>query len=392
MTYGSSVDTRILLTRLIAYRKSLETHLNQLGSEYVQLANRWQMFNSVAEGNYADQFRSGWLKTDAQFKVYNSQSLKIKSFLDERIEFLASLNGENLEIYNQYSNYSGDIATFCDTSEVVESLNASHSWDIDEQTVGELNQFYDKNTAEDKKDLSQYIGETYGHKMVHDILGYTPILSPEDKYKSFPQGLDGIYLDSEETIVVTEFKGQNSPLSDLQKKEDYVNYVCKKIIEGKDPPYTNAPQAEKEFAQDILRELENGGNVRYEVYRTKFYPESGKLSTNLERRYFPELSILSSKNSEVKGITSKPSILDKIIEGSKEYQEDFKNIIKLRTMSQDSNLMDYERQEATQELSNILKIFTQKVYSSGTLSRIEKARITRALNGLEAKPKPKRNI
>lgn len=104
MTYGSSVDTRVLLTRLIAYRKSLESHLNQIGSEYIELENRWRMFNSVAEGNYADQFRSGWLKTDVQFKAYNSQSLKIKSFLDERIEFLASLNSENLEIYTQYTS------------------------------------------------------------------------------------------------------------------------------------------------------------------------------------------------------------------------------------------------------------------------------------------------
>jgi hypothetical protein len=122
MTYGSSVDTRVLLTRLIAYRKSLETHLNQIGSEYVQLANRWQMFNSVAEGNYADQFRSGWLKTDAQFKAYNSQSLKIKSFLDERIEFLASLNGENLEIYNQYASSS---STASASSEIQPKIKAN---------------------------------------------------------------------------------------------------------------------------------------------------------------------------------------------------------------------------------------------------------------------------
>jgi hypothetical protein len=98
MIYENNVDTRVLLTRLIAYRKSLESHLNQLGSECVQLENRWRMFNSVAEGNYADQFRAGWLKTDAQFNEYNAQSVKIKSFLDERIDFLTRLNGENLEI------------------------------------------------------------------------------------------------------------------------------------------------------------------------------------------------------------------------------------------------------------------------------------------------------
>jgi len=103
MTYGSSVDTRVLLIRLIAYHKSLERHLKQIKFDYDQLANRWQMFNSVAEGNYADQFRSGWLKTDAQFQVYNARSDQVKSLLNERIEFLASLNSENLEIYNQYA-------------------------------------------------------------------------------------------------------------------------------------------------------------------------------------------------------------------------------------------------------------------------------------------------
>ena len=126
MTYGSSVDTKNLLARLIAYRKSLEGHLNQLGSEYVQLANRWQMFNSIAEGNYADQFRAGWLKTDEQFKAYNFQSLKIKSFLDERIEFLARLNGENLEIYNQYASSSSAIsASSCELQPKITARSAN---------------------------------------------------------------------------------------------------------------------------------------------------------------------------------------------------------------------------------------------------------------------------
>jgi hypothetical protein len=59
MSYGTGINTRVLLTRLIAYRKSLESHLNQIGSNYIQLENRWRSFNAVAEGNYADQFRSG---------------------------------------------------------------------------------------------------------------------------------------------------------------------------------------------------------------------------------------------------------------------------------------------------------------------------------------------
>jgi hypothetical protein len=122
MTYGSSVDTRVLLTRLIAYRKSLESHLNQIGNDYIQLENRWRIFNAVAEGNYADQFRAGWGKTDAQFKSYNSQSLKIKSFLDERIEYLARLNSENLEIYNQYT---GSSSTASASSEIQPKIKAN---------------------------------------------------------------------------------------------------------------------------------------------------------------------------------------------------------------------------------------------------------------------------
>jgi len=129
--------------------------------------------------------------------------------------------------------------------------------------------------------------------------------------------------------------------------------------------------------------------VRYEVYRTKFDTESGNLSTSLKKRCFSELVNLSSQRSEVKDITSKPGVLDKIIERNKEYQENIEEIIELLTISQNGILMAYERQEAAEEFSNKLKIFAQKVYSSGTLSRIEKARITRALNGLEPKPKPK---
>jgi len=265
--------------------------------------------------------------------------------------------------------------------------NDSHNWDIDEQTRRYLNQLYDKNTydentAENKKYLSQYLGEAYGHKMVCNILGYTPILSPEDKYESFPQGLDGIYLDSEETIVVTEFKGQGSSLSGLQKKKDYPTYVCTKIVEGKDFPYRNVPQEEREFAKQILREIENGADVRYEVYRTKFDPELGELSTSLEKRDFPEAN-LSSKNSEINAIKREAGVLGEI-EGNQKYQEYREKIIELMTISQKSS-MAYERQEAADELRNTLKNFAEEVYP--TLDRIQKAKVTRALNKLK-QPKP----
>ncbi|MBW4635883.1 MAG: hypothetical protein KME30_29585 [Iphinoe sp. HA4291-MV1] len=87
-------DTKQLLQGLQEYYTSLERHLGELRSEYQQLENSWRAFNSVAEGHYADQFRSGWLRTQAQFQEYINQSEKIKVLLGERIEILSQLNRE----------------------------------------------------------------------------------------------------------------------------------------------------------------------------------------------------------------------------------------------------------------------------------------------------------
>ncbi|KPQ32411.1 MAG: hypothetical protein HLUCCO16_20185 [Phormidium sp. OSCR] len=91
MTY-SGADSRLLLRGLQEYRGSLEKHLSQLTSDYQQLEGRWRAFNSVSEGDYADQFRSGWLRTEARFKEYINQSQKIKALLNERISALEDLN------------------------------------------------------------------------------------------------------------------------------------------------------------------------------------------------------------------------------------------------------------------------------------------------------------
>jgi hypothetical protein len=64
------------------------------------------------------------MRTDAQFKAYNTQSLKIQSFLDERIGFLARLNRENSEIYNQYVSSSGALSA---SSEVQPKIEAKSS-------------------------------------------------------------------------------------------------------------------------------------------------------------------------------------------------------------------------------------------------------------------------
>jgi hypothetical protein len=89
---NSGTDSRVLLAGLIEYRNSLERHLGQLTSEYHQLEGRWRTFNSVSEGDYADQFRAGWRQTEARFKDYINQSQKIKAFLNERISALEALN------------------------------------------------------------------------------------------------------------------------------------------------------------------------------------------------------------------------------------------------------------------------------------------------------------
>lgn len=87
-----TVDSRVLLRGLQAYNASLEQHIASLRSDYQQLENQWRAFNAVAEGNYADQFRNGWMRTQAQFQEYINQSEKIKAKLTQRIEDLSQFN------------------------------------------------------------------------------------------------------------------------------------------------------------------------------------------------------------------------------------------------------------------------------------------------------------
>lgn len=91
MTY-SGTNSRLLLAGLLNYRDSLGKHIDQLTSEYQQLEERWRAFNSVSEGDYADQFRAGWMQTEARFKTYINQSQKIKALLNERVSALEDLN------------------------------------------------------------------------------------------------------------------------------------------------------------------------------------------------------------------------------------------------------------------------------------------------------------
>lgn len=92
MSYSGATDTRLLLAGLKEYRTSLEKHIAQLTSEYSQLEQRWRAFNAVSEGDYANQFRSGWIETDKRFKAYINQSQRIKALLNERIDDLEAFN------------------------------------------------------------------------------------------------------------------------------------------------------------------------------------------------------------------------------------------------------------------------------------------------------------
>lgn len=85
-------DSRILLAGLEEYHRELERHLSQLTAEYQQVDLTWRQFNAAAEGDYADQFRAGWVRTTQRFQEYMEQTQKMLAFLDERIEHLRYLN------------------------------------------------------------------------------------------------------------------------------------------------------------------------------------------------------------------------------------------------------------------------------------------------------------
>lgn len=81
-------DARALLAGLKDYKASLEKHFSSLKQEHQLLEGRWRAFNSVAQGDYIDEFRSTWQRTQANLKDYQNQSDRIKPLLEERIQFL----------------------------------------------------------------------------------------------------------------------------------------------------------------------------------------------------------------------------------------------------------------------------------------------------------------
>lgn len=85
-------DSRILLSGLKEYRRSLGTHLSRLTTEFQQLDRIWRQFDRVYQGDAADQFREGWQRTTRRFEDYIEQTDKISRLLDERIADLEQVN------------------------------------------------------------------------------------------------------------------------------------------------------------------------------------------------------------------------------------------------------------------------------------------------------------
>ena len=85
-------DTRILLAGLEEYRRVLGVHLSELTAEFKQLDNIWRQFSAVYEGDAADQFRAGWIRTTQRFQEYIEQTRRIGAMLDKRIEDLRVAN------------------------------------------------------------------------------------------------------------------------------------------------------------------------------------------------------------------------------------------------------------------------------------------------------------
>lgn len=85
-------DTRILLAGLEEYHRVLGHHVSQLSSEFQTLAGIWSRFDTVYEGEAANQFKAGWRRTTQMFQEYLEQTHQISAMLDERIDALRETN------------------------------------------------------------------------------------------------------------------------------------------------------------------------------------------------------------------------------------------------------------------------------------------------------------
>ncbi|HEV7683094.1 MAG TPA: hypothetical protein VGO68_13275 [Pyrinomonadaceae bacterium] len=87
-----AIDSRLLLSGLEEYSRVLERHSVYLKIEFRNVDNHWAQFSSVYEGDAADQFRAGWLRTTLNFEEYIMQTERIQGLLEERIAALRDAN------------------------------------------------------------------------------------------------------------------------------------------------------------------------------------------------------------------------------------------------------------------------------------------------------------
>ncbi len=85
-------DTRVLLAGLEEYHRVLGRHVSQLSSEFQSLSSVWQRFAAVYEGDAADQFKGGWMRTTGMFEEYLEQTHRISEVLGARIDALRQAN------------------------------------------------------------------------------------------------------------------------------------------------------------------------------------------------------------------------------------------------------------------------------------------------------------
>jgi hypothetical protein len=87
-----AIDSRLLLSGLEEYSRVLERHSVMLKIEFNNVDSHWAQFSSVYEGEAADQFRAGWLRTTLNFQDYIRQTTQIHGVLEERIAALREAN------------------------------------------------------------------------------------------------------------------------------------------------------------------------------------------------------------------------------------------------------------------------------------------------------------
>lgn len=87
-----ATDTKLLLSGLEAYLESVNRHIESLKEEYQHLDNTWRRFSACYEGEAADQFREGWLRTADRFREYMEGADRIRIILDERVDALREAN------------------------------------------------------------------------------------------------------------------------------------------------------------------------------------------------------------------------------------------------------------------------------------------------------------